>query len=158
MTLPSSPPKERVVVQNPPANGPPEKSHLTFSFGKVKESEQAEQNNKGSEETAEQNDKESEHAAKQNDKAADGAAEVNNEVQTDEVDVSPPPSVSVDQLMKNSTPTNSQSESRHTPSLSPINEHVSCHMLTVTCLHRLHDICSICYRVNNKLFSHHHHH
>ena len=165
MTLPSSPPKERVVIQNPPANEQAEKNQLSYAFGKVKESKKAaeqknktvEQNAKAAEQVTEQIAKATEQVTEQTAEQTDEATEQNNE-QTDEVDVSPPPSVSVDQMMKNSTPTNSQSESRHTPSLSPINEHVSCHMLTVTCLHRLHDICSICYRVNNKLFSHHHHH
>ena len=151
MTLPSSPPKEKMVVQKPPANEPAEKSQLSFAFGKVRESKQAaeqnakaaeqvteqndkateqvtEQNAKFTEQVTEQNEKATERTAEQNDEATEQAGEQNNEVLTDEVDVSPPQSVTVDQMMKNSTPTNSQSESRHTPSLSPINEHVSCHM------------------------------
>ena len=129
MTLPSSPPKEKMVVQKPPANEPAEKSQLSFAFGKVRESKQAaEQNAKAAEQVTEQNEKATERTAEQNDEATEQAGEQNNEVLTDEVDVSPPQSVTVDQMMKNSTPTNSQSESRHTPSLSPINEHVSCHM------------------------------
>ena len=125
MTLPSSPPKEKVVVQNPPANQPPEKNQMIFAFGQVIESEQAAEEQAAGEQVAEEQAAE-EQAAEQ--AAEEQAAEQNKEAQTDEVDVSPPPSVSVDEMMKNSTPSNSQTESRHTPSLSPIIEHVSCHM------------------------------
>ena len=125
MTLPSSPPKEKVVVQNPPANQPPEKNQMIFAFGQVIESEQAAEEQAAGEQVAEEQAAEAQAA----EQAAEAqAAEQNKEAQTDEVDVSPPPSVSVDEMMKNSTPSNSQTESRHTPSLSPIIEHVSCHM------------------------------
>ena len=125
MTLPSSPPKEKVVVQNPPANQPPEKNQMIFAFGQVIESEQAAEEQAAGEQVAEEQAAEAQAAEQA---AEEQAAEQNKEAQTDEVDVSPPPSVSVDEMMKNSTPSNSQTESRHTPSLSPIIEHVSCHM------------------------------
>ena len=143
MTLPSSPPKEKVVVQNPPANQPKEKKQMTFAFGNVKESEQAtEKKDKEPEQAAERAEPEQaepEQAAERAEaeqaepeqaepEQAAERAEQNNEVQIEEVDVSPPPSVSVAEMMKSSTPTNSQSELRHTPSLSPIIEHVSCYM------------------------------
>ena len=127
MTLPKSPPKERVVVQQPP-----EKNQMTFAFGKVNiEPEPATE-----QPTAEHN-----------------AAEQHDAVETDIVDVSPPSSVTVDQMMKNSTPTNSQPEPTHIPSLSPITERVS----SVTCLNKMHVICSIYNRVKNKFFSNHRH-
>ena len=132
MSLPKSPPKERVVVQQPP-----EKNQMTFAFGKVNvEPEPATE-----QPTAEHN------AAEQPTAEQDGA------VETDIVDVSPPSSVTVDQMMKNSTPTNSQPEPTHIPSLSPITERVS----SVTCLNKMHVICSIYNRVKNKFFSNHRH-
>ena len=135
MTLPSSPPKEKVVVQNPPANQPPEKNQMIFAFGQVIESEQAAEEQAAEEQAAEEQaageqvaEEQAAEAQAAEQAAEEQAAEQNKEAQTDEVDVSPPPSVSVDEMMKNSTPSNSQTESRHTPSLSPIIEHVSCHM------------------------------
>ena len=132
MTLPKSPPKERVVVQQPP-----EKNQMTFAFGKVNvEPEPATEQPTAGHNAAEQ-----------------PTAEQDGAVETDIVDVSPPSSVTVDQMMKNSTPTNSQPEPTHIPSLSPITERVS----SATCLIKMHVICSIYNRVNNKLFSNHRH-
>ena len=137
MSLPKSPPKERVVVQQPP-----EKNQMTFAFGKV---------NIEPEPATEQPT--AEHNAAEQPTAEHNAAEQHDAVETDIVDVSPPSSVTVDQMMKNSTPTNSQPEPTHIPSLSPITERVS----SATCLIKMHVICSIYNRVNNKLFSNHRH-